>query len=358
MSELSRRDLLKAGAGLALTPALLNWTPPLAAQDDPYADAVLVDGQPPALSPGSFTLAVLPDTQNYSERFPETFLAQTNWLVENRQARNIAAVLQLGDITNRNTPDEWKNADRALSVLDGEIPYFLVPGNHDYSEQGGCKDRTTRLNEYFPVDRFRESPTFGGAYDREPDRSENSYHLFTAEGRKFLVLGLEFGPRRDVVRWANGVVASHQDRAVLLITHAYLYYDDTRYDRQKYGKDQRWNPHHYPVATATEDDISDGEELWTNLVSRHENFVATLNGHVLGDGLGRLTSTTPAGRDIHQLLVNYQMRPQGGDGWLRLLEFRPDGRTVQVYDYSPTRNQRNQSPQNQFSLTLAAVRAG
>ena len=357
MTSLSRRDLLKAGAGLAISSTLLNSQRSSVWAADPYEDAVLVDGEPAALPPGAFTIAVLPDTQNYSEKFPETYLAQTQWIVDNQKNRNIACVLHLGDITNHNAPDEWKNADRAMSILDEKVPYFLVPGNHDYSDKGGCRDRSTLINDYFPVSRFRDRPTFGGVYDKEPERIENSYHLFSAEGRQFLILALEFGPRRDVVRWANEVVARHKDRAAILITHAYMYFDDTRYDWKKYGKDQTWNPHNYPIAAATSDDVLDGEELWTELISRHENFIATLNGHVLRDGLARLTSPTPAGRDVHQMLVNFQMRPKGGDGWLRLLEFRPDGRTVQVYDYSPTRRQRNESPQNQFALKLAPVRA-
>jgi hypothetical protein len=49
------------------------------------------------------------------------------------------------------------------------------------------------------------------------------------------------------------------------------------------------------------------------------------------------------------------MRPSGGDGWLRLLEFQPDGRTIEVHDYSPTRRQRNESPQNRFTMQTAAV---
>ena len=48
------------------------------------------------------------------------------------------------------------------------------------------------------------------------------------------------------------------------------------------------------------------------------------------------------------------MRPKGGDGWLRLLEFQADGRTVEVCDYSPTRGQRNESPQNKFVFTTDA----
>jgi hypothetical protein len=122
-----------------------------------------------------------------------------------------------------------------------------------------------------------------------------------------------------------------------------MYYDETRYDWKKYGKEQKWNPHSYPVATATSDDIHDGEELWNGLVARHENFILTFNGHVIGDGLAHLATATPGGRDVNQVLVNFQMKPRGGDGWLRVLEFAPDGCTVTACDYSPTRKQRNES---------------
>ena len=30
----------------------------------------------------------------------------------------------MGDITNHNTPDEWKNAASAMQTLDGRVPYF------------------------------------------------------------------------------------------------------------------------------------------------------------------------------------------------------------------------------------------
>jgi hypothetical protein len=352
---MTRRDALKTGAAITVPPAVLAMLGSTAEAADPYADARLVDGEPPKTAKGAFSVIVLPDTQNYSERYPQTYVAQTNWIVENQKDRNIAFVLHLGDITNNNAAKEWDNAQAAMRVLDGKIPYALVPGNHDYSEGGGCSDRTTLLNDYFLARQYRGTPTFGGTYDKEPERLENSFHRFSAEGRDFLVLALEFGPRRDVVRWANEVAAQHKDRAGILITHAYMYYDDTRYDWKKYGEKQRWNPHAYGVAPATDHDVCDGEELWNTLVARHENFVLTVNGHVLEDGLGRTVSASPAGRDIHQVLVNFQMRPKGGDGWLRILEFAADGKTVQTCDYSPTRNQRNESPQNQFAVKLASV---
>lgn len=324
---------------------------------DPYADGVLRDGEPPPPSPGSFTVVALPDTQNYSEKYPATYLAQTRWVAEQKAARNIACVLHLGDITNRNTPAEWANADKAMRVLeDAGVPYFACTGNHDYGTKGGCQNRTSGLTTTFPTARFRNRPTFGGTYDREPDRMDNNFHLFTAGGREFLALCLEFGPRADVVRWANEVAAKHPTRHAILVTHAFIYHDDTRYNWKQYGAKQKWNPHAYPVAKATNDDVTDGQELWDRLVAKQPNFVLTLNGHVLEDGLGRLTTTTPTGRAIPQVLVNFQMRPNGGDGWLRLLEFKADGKTVEVVDYSPTRKQRNESAQNKFTLTLPTVR--
>lgn len=355
MADVTRRQVLQTGSALAAGSLLLgNFDGSLQAAE-PYADAVLVAGEPPAAKPGTFTIAVLPDTQNYSQHFPATYAAQTEWIVANQKARNIACVLHLGDITNNNVPGEWDNAVKAMKLLDGKVPYFMVPGNHDYSKGGGCSDRTTMLNTYFPIADFQKRATFGGTYDKEPERMENSYHLFSAEGKNFVVICLEFGPRRDVVRWANEVAAKHKDRGAILITHAYIYFDETRYDWKKFGDKQSWNPHAYGVAKATNDDVCDGEELWTELVSKHENFLFTLNGHVLGDGLGRVTTKTPGGREVPQMLVNFQMRPQGGDGWLRLLEFQPDGKTMQVYDYSPTRKERNESAQNQFVLNLAPI---
>ena len=354
---INRRDLLKTSAACAVASSVPSPASAVLRKDDPYADARFVEGEPPAVQPGSFTIAVLPDTQMYSQKHPEQFAAQTDWIVKNREARHIACALHLGDITNRNTPEQWENAVRAMNRLDGNVPYALVPGNHDYSEGGRCTDRTTLLNDYFPVTKFRDSPTFGGTYDKEPDRMENSYHIFEAQGRKFLVLGLEFGPRRDVIRWANEVVARHADLPAILITHAYMYSDETRYDWKKYGSKQNWNPHKYGLAKATDDDVADGQELWEGLVRRHGNFVMTFNGHVLNDGLARLTSRDQAGRDVHQSLVNFQMKPNGGDGWLRLVECRADGTTAAVHDYSPTRNQCNASPQNQFGWKLAPVEA-
>jgi hypothetical protein len=366
MSSISRRQLLKS-ASLACVPAVWSFSGDVviaaeAAEKktkksdkeepkaNPYADAKFVDGPPPMPAKDRFTVAVLPDTQHYSLTHPTNFHAQTDWITANVKDRRISAVLHLGDITHRSTIPEWEVARAAMSKLDGNVPYFIVPGNHDYSDgKALCVDRRTRFNEYFPVKKFQDTRTFGGTYDKEPERFENSFHTFSAGGRDFLVLALEYGPRNDVVRWANEVVSNHKQHEAILITHAYMYHDDTRYDWKKYGEKQLWNPHASGIAKSTRDDVQDGEELWNNLVKKH-NFLITLNGHVKYDGLGRIVSENDAGKNVHQVLVNFQMKPNGGDGWLRLLEFSADGKSIDAIDYSPTRNQCNISKQNKFRM--------
>ena len=310
----------------------------------------IVEGEPPFVE-GSTTFAVLPDTQNYSERHPSTYEMQTQWIAEAKDRRNIACVLHLGDITNNNSPPEWEVARRAMATLDGRVPYFMAVGNHDYGPGGDGSTRETHFHEYFPLSKYSKSPHFGGVYDREPERFDNSVHLLEAAGRKWMVLALEFGPRKDVVRWAGEAVAKHPDRSAILITHAYLFNDGTRYDWKSKGKDQPWNPYAYGVAHL-EGGVSDGEDLWRELVSKHPNFALVVNGHVLGDGLGFLESEGAGGAKVSQMLVNFQMKPRGGDGWLRLLEIQPDGKTVKVHDYSPTLGVRNTAPDNRFDFVL------
>jgi hypothetical protein len=294
---------------------------------------------------GSWTLAVLPDTQVYSLRLPGLFLTQTSWLAQERDSLDLRYVIHLGDIVNNNTAREWENAHRAMSLLHGRVPYALVPGNHDYGPSGDASTRDTGLNEHFDFARTAEWPTFGGAMER--GRLDNTFHLFEAGGRKWIVVCLEWGPRDGTIAWADGVMRRHPDRLGILVTHAYLNNNDHRYDHTDKERPQHYNPHHY----RTPGGVNDGEELWRKLVRRHR-FAFALNGHVLGDGTGYRADRTERGNVCHQILANYQMRELGGEAYLRLLEFRPDGKTVRVKAYSPLHDKYLTAPDQSFTLTL------
>jgi len=288
---------------------------------------------------GSTTVAVMPDTERYSDDYPHYFEAQTKWIAENHQNRNIACVLHLGDITQHNAPAEWEVARRCFNLLDGRVSYILATGNHDYDDNAPKRD-TTRLTEYFPLEAIQKRPTFGGVH--ENGKLDNSFHLLRIGGRDWIVLALECGPRDEVVDWANKVLDQHADRLAIVVTHAYLFRDNTRYDHTA-GKSQRASPHGWG---------NDGEQLWQKLVRRHPNTMIVLSGHVSTGGLGYLASEADYGNTVHQMMVDYEKMRGGGMAYMRLLEFLPDGKTVQVRTYSPALKSTKQSELEEFTFEL------
>src|SRR5215212_10550316 len=184
-----------------------------------------------AIDHGSWTMAVLPDTQFYALTWPKHFDAQTKWIAKHAQSHNIKFVLHEGDITNKNLEPQWDNALRSMNILNGVVPYVMTTGNHDCGANGSAKDRNTYFNEarYFgPGSAYARQANIGEFFER--DRTDNSFHTFNAGGRGWLVIALEWAPRDAAVDWANKVVEAHPDQLVMLLTHAYMYNDDTRHD--------------------------------------------------------------------------------------------------------------------------------
>lgn len=324
---------------------------PPAARD---AAAPAIDAQWPrsdagVSAPADWTAIVLPDTQILAASHPEIFHAQTRWIVEQRHALNIQIVLHVGDVTDDNGEMQWDVASDALARLDGEVPYVLAPGNHDLGIGGSASDRSTMLNTYFPLSRFAVMPTYGGAF--EAGRAENTYHLLESPTGPWLVVALEFGPRDAVVDWAGEVVRAHAGVPAIVITHAYLYSDDTRYDWARFGPAQSWSPYTYGVASDP-GGVNDGEELFQAFIRESDDVQLVLSGHVLNDGLGQLTSEQDGGGRVHQLLANYQFEALGGGGFLRIMTFSAAGDRVDVRTYSPYLDEERRDPDNEFVLTL------
>lgn len=80
---------------------------------------------------GDFSVVLLPDTQNYSESFPESYTAQTEWIVKNRDKENIRFVIHLGDIVNKYAPDK-KTLDWANEVLLKYADRRAIVATHAY----------------------------------------------------------------------------------------------------------------------------------------------------------------------------------------------------------------------------------
>ncbi|MBP7148667.1 MAG: Ig-like domain-containing protein [Acidobacteria bacterium] len=296
---------------------------------DPGDPALVVSfyGRDLAGSSPAFTVITLPDAQFYSQSYPATFIAQTRWIVENRALRNIVFVTSVGDSVNTCTDAQWANADAAWDLLEDPattgladgIPYGLAVGNHDQSPNGdpGTLAKpgatTTLYNRYFGLSRFEGRSYHGGHYGNEFD---NHYELFDASGMAFLALHFEYMPtdsplRQDVLAWADGVLKAHPERRVLLTSHFFL----------------------DPLTSAWSDQ---GRATWDALKDNHNLFLM-LSGHE--DQAYRLSAEhADAGGTtrVNAMVSDYQTRPNGGNGWLRILTFEPDEDTIDVETYSPT----------------------
>ena len=311
-------------------------------------------------SNAAWSMVVMPDTQNYSKSSVNLpiFSQLTNWMKDNKEEYKIQVVVQEGDIVNQNsqvTPtsgdqtadQQWANAKAAMSVLNGQLPYIMAAGNHDLGTTS-AQNRNTQFNEYFKAsDNPLVDPAQGGilAGYQVPGELHNAYfEVHAPDGRDLLIFSLEFWPRQATIAWANQIAALPQyaDHTAVLLTHSYLNPNNTRADD---------TPEGYPVGT----DGNDGEEMWNELIKLNPNFKMTLNGHVGGDGVGYLKSTGVEGNVVHQMVFNSQFETNGGNGWIRVLEFLDDGTTVHVRTYSPFLDLYRTDAANDFTITLSPL---
>lgn len=304
----------------------------------------------PALSDTeSWSLVLMPDPQSYVkfERNQGALELMTGWISENIDPLNIGMVLCTGDLvehndwlnpngTQGNQPgkQQWEAVARAFDRLDGKVPYIAATGNHDYGVKN-IEYRRTNYNQYFPVDKnplsqrlLRDVGTDGDGY---PSLTNATYELTSPHGRKFLFMVLEFAPRDAVLSWALEVVNEehYADHTVVLLTHSYLNSDSEHIVKEN-----------YPIT-----DGNYGAAVWEKLVKPSKNIQVVFSGHIgrPDDILGHIgfrTDTNSGGKKVQQMVFNAQAlgggwHGNGGDGWLRYLEFLPDDNTVRVKTFSP-----------------------
>jgi len=297
------------------------------------------------------TVVVLPDTQYYASDFPEVFATQIRWIVEKQAARKISLAVHLGDIVDiAKDESQWQAASSSLRIMDGHVPYVIVPGNHDTDA-----NRQGLIDNYFAPGTM---PWIAGTMTA--GKIENSYTLVDIGPRQWLILGLEFGPRDAILAWADSILKAHPSLPAIIVTHAYLYEDGSRYGMAEPGRadpqptDQRFAPEAFGYTRS--EGINDGEQIWQKLVAPNRQVRLVLCGH--DNGVARLSTFRPDGTLVHQVLADYQWLYQGtagyagGSGYLRLLEFDYRRKEIRVRTYSPFLNRYMPDDANQFTLSL------
>lgn len=256
-------------------------------------------------------IIVFGDIQEYTQSATcaRDFLMPTiNWIIGmQKQGYKIDCVLHTGDITNNNNDYQYKHFQKLFRPLADKIPFITVNGNHDYdwAEDGIINDRkSSKLTKY---------ASFGLACDNivaryEDSRLDNIVVRNIIHGKRYDILALEFGPRPEVIQWADTWVKSHPECNFILLTHEFLEFRGWRISNGNSGAERQFV--NIPFSTP--------EYIWDNLIYHNDNIRCVLCGHNGFSQLNLLPNET--GRQVPQIMFNLQYLPNGGNSMIEVWE--------------------------------------
>lgn len=273
-----------------------------------------------------FSLLWFTDTQFYASKWPENWDKVTDFIIDEYQKDRFEYVINTGDLVD--TPDsdkEWAVAKKNLDRLDAaNIPYGVLAGNHDVQfKNDNNKIDYTYFQKYAGADRFKEKYWYGG----NMNDNQNHYDLMEFDGHKFIFLYLGFGleAEPDTIEWANKVLAEHADRNAVLNMHKYL---------------------------TQGGDLASGipTEVFKQIVVPNENVKLVLSGHFnAADKLvTKLKNDDGTTREVLQVIGNYQGVGEGGDGYIRFIDFNPATEDVEFTTISAITGDKDSYPVDSF----------
>jgi len=268
-----------------------------------------------------FTIIVLPDTQLAVQDYPEFFQSQVDWIIANQEELNIKLVIHVGDVVQRPENHSQYQTAKQLSRID--VPVFIVPGNHDMLDFFLNSSSIQNGSDYSIFNQY-----FG---------DQNKFSTVQLD-EEYLIVGLEFCPRDELLEEADKIISQNKDKKVILVTHAYM---------AQGGRSTVNDPLNCGQAPERfEKDWNNGEDIYQELVRKHDNIFMVHSGHFFGQS--RITDCVGE-KPTHQILQNYQYLPRGGEGILRIYNFNKD--EIIVNSYSPLWDQYLPDEANNFTLS-------
>ncbi|UFU08028.1 lamin tail domain-containing protein [Ruania halotolerans] len=266
-----------------------------------------------------FTIGWESDTQYYNEEFYEHQVAIHDYLLGQREDMNLQYVIHTGDIVDEyDQPYQWENADPQYARFDeAALPYGVLAGNHDVGNQ--LADYSV-YSEYFGEDRFSGNPWYGESFQD----NRGHYDLISAGGIDFLMLYMGWDPGQDAIDWMNEVLARHPERVAIV------------------------NLHEFMLTTGGLGPIP--QQIMDEVVATNPNVRMVFSGHY-HDAFTRIDGFDDDGdgvedRNVYSMLFDYQGLPEGGLGYLRMLQFDNDGEQMRVRTFSPSEDRYNSDDPN------------
>ncbi len=285
----------------------------------------------------AYSFAVVGDTQCLNDFYPDHFQTLYDWIIANKETKNIQYVFGLGDITNNSLIREWEEAVTAFDKLsDAGIPYSVVRGNHD--SQTTTAETKLQFNAAMADSKYATEIPAEQRF--KADELENTYRTFTVGEEKFLSITLDYGPTDEELAWASSVCEAHPDHKVIMTTHAYMFRDGTTLDSGDVVPPSNSDPAN-----------NNGDQVWDKFVKKHENIILVMSGHDPHAYVVFRKDIGENGNTVTQMLIDAQTeeKNRGALGMVTMLYFSKDGKCVEVEHYSTVRDQYFLK-ENQFTM--------
>jgi len=296
--------------------AYADWQP-----DDAWN---IENPNPPAEYDYSF--AVLGDlqytTQYYPDKLPYTF----DWLINNKDAKNLQYVINVGDLTNNSSQTEYEAiSEQLLRLKEAGIDQSLVRGNHD---------KLADYDKYITAEKFMYG---NGEFESYDGSMKTYYQKLNIGGIKYMVMVLDFFPSTAEVEWAKQKIDANPDYNVIINTHGYL---DAK--MQLLGEDAVYDVEDRVDAEGNAVGGHAGQYIYDNLVVPCSNVVMVICGHEFSEGPEIKTLTRADGSTAVQMLVDFQQAEYNdlrSYGMIAMLYFSNGGKTVTVEWFSSIKNE-------------------
>ena len=288
----------------------------------------------------TYSIALIPDTQYTVRYYPTKLPPIYDFLIDNAKAKNIQYVISLGDMTDADSGGEWMVVKSQTDRLNGVIPYTVMRGNHD-----GFTVDSGRFDSYYAKENgyyYKHVTQNGGFFDKSSVK--NTYLTFSAGTTDYIILTLDFGAEDNVLAWADSVLKKYADHTAIIVTHGYLNWDGTTLD----DRDQ-----FAPTTYAYGANMNNGDDMWNELIRKHENIALVTCGHIYTDNIINTPVKGDNGNIVNQLLVDSQNFDNmlGGTGMIAMMYFTEDGKDAFIEYYSTVYGMYFRST-NQIALSM------
>ena len=307
----------------------------------------------------SFGIVVIPDSQYLTATYTNLWNDQINWVISNRAARNIKAVMHLGDLVDVPNTVQLNHAMYGLNNLrNAGVPLILAPGNHDLDANGTPGPMIKLTGAGLTPNWFSNYPNYGAGWSmgfENPTNLLGSYLLITNGTQPYLLTCLAWQPDQTLVTWASNVVRSCSNMPAIYFEHIFV---SDRPDGRMSGWStidsvERSSSAGLPGLTLGT--IFTPTRLWTNWISTTPNIFWVASGHHTIDGNSSVYQS-PAldGHIVTFTLTDFQnwMGTYEGSNFMQLVTFYPAQNQAGVFTFSPSLPSNPLAKSDQYDIPI------